>query len=239
MFSLVIYKKTKIFYINLCNCPIASFKNIFFLIGLLFIKMFYLIEAEDYVRVEPKLFGLETIDAVKQQLKETYAQHVDKEFGAVVNVIDVMEVGEGIIIAGDGAAYYKSQFKLLTWKPELQELCLGEISEITNFGAFMNLGILNGMIHISQTMEDFVSFSKSGTLLGKSGKKSLKKGDQCLARIIAISYKENEPKIGLTMRQPGLGKLEWIEEDKKRAKLAVKLATKKEEKQVKGKGKKK
>ena len=201
--------------------------------------MFYLIEAEDYVRVEPRLFGLETIEAVKQQLKETYSKHIDKEFGAVINVIDVLEVGEGIIIAGDGAAYYKSVFKMLTWKPELQELCFGEISEITNFGAFMNLGTLNGMIHISQTMEDYVSFSKSGTLIGKSGKKSLKKGDQCLARIIAISYKENEPKIGLTMRQPGLGKLDWIADEKKKAKLAAKLASKKEEKAEKGKGKKK
>ena len=199
--------------------------------------MFYLIEAEDYVRVEPKLFGLDTMDAVKQQLKETYSQHIDKEFGSVINVLDVTEVGEGIIIPGDGAAYYKSAFKLLTWKPEMQELCFGEISEITNFGAFINLGALNGMIHISQTMEDFVSFSKTDTLIGKSGKKSLKKGDQCLARIIAISYKESEPKIGLTMRQPGLGKLDWISEDKKRAKLTIKLASKREEKQTKGKKK--
>lgn len=198
--------------------------------------MFYLTEAEDYVRVEPKLFGLETIEAVKQQLKETYTNHTDREFGAVINVIDVLEVGEGIIIPGDGAAYYKSKFKLLTWKPEMQELCFGTISEITNFGAFINLGALNGMIHISQTMEDYVSFSKSGTLVGKSGKKSLKKGDQCLARIIAISYKENEPKIGLTMRQPGLGKLEWIQDEKRKAKQAL-VREKKETKGKKGKKK--
>jgi len=198
--------------------------------------MFYLTEAEDYVRVEPKLFGLETIEAVKQQLKETYTNHTDREFGAVINVIDVLEVGEGIIIPGDGAAYYKSKFKLLTWKPEMQELCFGTISEITNFGAFINLGALNGMIHISQTMEDYVSFSKSGTLVGKSGKKGLKKGDQCLARIIAISYKEDEPKIGLTMRQPGLGKLEWIQDEKRKAKQAL-VREKKETKGKKGKKK--
>ena len=31
-----------------------------------------------------------------------------------------------------------------------------------------------------------------------------------MARVVAISHKGEEPKIGLTMRQPGLGKLEWI-----------------------------
>ena len=35
-----------------------------------------------------------------------------------------------------------------------------------------------------------------------------------LARIIAISLKSKETaKIGLTMRQPGMGKMEWIEKE--------------------------
>jgi len=199
--------------------------------------MFYLTEIEDYVRVEPKLFGLATLDAVKQQLKETYSEYVSKELGKVVGVVDVLKVGEGIIIPGDGAAYYKSRFKLLVWKPEMQELVYGIISEITNFGAFMDLGVMQGMIHISQTMDDYVSFSKSNTLIGKSSKKSLKKNDLCLARIVAISFKTEEPKIGLTMRQPGLGKLEWIKEEKIKAKKAAEKAAKEEEKKVKGKKK--
>jgi len=173
--------------------------------------MFYLIHVEDFIRVEPRFFGLPTREAVEQQLKESYKDHFDKELGFVIAVTGVNEIEEGILIPGDGAAYYKSSFKLLVWKPELQELVYGTISEITNFGAFIELGAAQGMIHISQTMDDYVSFSKTNTLTGKSGKKTLKKGDTCLARVVAVSYKLGEPKIGLTMRQPGLGKLEWIE----------------------------
>jgi DNA-directed RNA polymerase subunit E' len=97
---------------------------------------------------------------------------------------------------------------------DVQEIVYGIIDEITNFGAFINLGVMKGMIHISQTMDDYVSFSKTNTLVGKSGKRSLKKGDTCMARVVAISHKGDEPKIGLTMRQPGLGKIEWVKEDK-------------------------
>ena len=50
----------------------------------------------------------------------------------------------------------------------------------------------------------------------------LKKKDECLARIVAMSYKGDNPKIGLTMRQPGLGKLEWIKEEKKKALASAK-----------------
>jgi DNA-directed RNA polymerase subunit E' len=206
--------------------------------------MFYLIEVEDYIRVEPKLFGLPTMESVDKQLKETYADYYDKDMGKVISIIEVLEVGEGVLIPGDGATYYRSRFKLLVWKPELQELVYGIISEITNFGAFMDLGAMKGMIHISQTMDDYVSFNKSNSLIGKASKRTLKQGDLCLARIVAISHKGGELKIGLTMRQPGLGKLEWIKEDQaKKNKVALK-ELKDEEKAVKGaekkvKGKKK
>ena len=200
--------------------------------------MFYITEVEDYVRVEPKLFGMPTGEAVENQLHETYKEYYDKELGKAVAVIDVLDVGEGVIIPGDGATYYKSNFKLLTWKPELQELVYGIISEITNFGAFINMGVMRGMIHISQTMDDYVSFSKLNTLTGKESKRILKSGDICLARVVAISHKGEEPKIGLTMRQPGLGKLEWIKEDQLKKQKEASKAAKTEEKAVKGKERK-
>ena len=198
--------------------------------------MFYLAEIQDHVRVEPRLFGLPTTEAVKKQLEETYEDYYDKELGKVILVIDVLEVREGIIIPGDGAAYYNSRFKLLLWRPELQELVYGQISEIVNFGAFIDMGAMKGMIHIGQTMNDYVSFSKSNTLLGKASKRTLKQGDLCLARIVAISHKGDEPKIGLTMRQPGLGKLEWIKEEQVKKQKETQKAVKAEEKAIKAKG---
>jgi DNA-directed RNA polymerase subunit E' len=179
--------------------------------------MFYEVLVTDHVRVEPNKFGIDTDEAVRMQLEESYSGFQDKDIGTVVAVLDVIDVKEGIIIPGDGAAYYESTFKLIVFRPELQELIYGTIEEITNFGAFMNMGIIRGMIHISQTMDDFVSFSDTGVLTGKDGKKNLVQKDNCIARIVAISYKGEEPKIGLTMRQPGLGKLEWVKAEKEKS----------------------
>jgi DNA-directed RNA polymerase subunit E' len=192
--------------------------------------MFYLTEVEDHVRVEPRHFGLPTMEAVEKQLNESYVDSVSKELGFVINVVRVDNVGDGIIIPGDGATYYKSRFTVLAWRPELQELVYGSIEEITNFGAFMSIGPARGMIHISQTMDDYVSLNKTGTLSGKISKRALGVGDKCLARIVAISFKMGEPKIGLTMRQPGLGKLEWVEERRKKEEKTKKTAAKPEKK---------
>ena len=199
--------------------------------------MFYLAEVQDHIRVKPKHFGLPTQESIERQLNDSYIGSVSKDLGYVVSVVSVDDVGDGVIIPGDGAAYYDSKFKILIWKPELHELVYGTISEIASFGAFMDMGVMQGMIHISQTMEDYVSMSKSGTLSGKASKRSLGKGDNCVAKIVAISFKSGEPKIGLTMRQPGLGKIEWLEQDNaKRNKIAKRAEAK--EKSKKG-GKKK
>jgi len=186
--------------------------------------MFYEVLVTDHVRVEPNKFGMDTDEAVRTQLEESYSGFQDKDIGTVVAVLDVMEVKEGIIIPGDGAAYYESTFKLIVFKPELQELVYGTVEEITSFGAFMSMGPIRGMIHISQTMDDFVSFSDTGVLTGKDGKKTLVQGDKCIARIVAISYKGEDPKIGLTMRQPGLGKLDWVKAEKEKSDAASKQA---------------
>jgi DNA-directed RNA polymerase subunit E' len=201
--------------------------------------MFYKLEVKGHVRVEPELFGFPVKEAIAKQLERKYSNYIDKEFGAVISVLEVSKVGEGIIIPGDAAAYYESTFKLLVFRPELQEIVYGQVSQIANFGAFMNLGAVESMLHISQTMDDYVSFSKANSLLGKNSKRSLKKNDLCIARIVAISFKTIPPKVGLTMRQQGLGKIEWIKEDKRKAKLMAEKIARAEARVTKGKKKRK
>jgi len=177
--------------------------------------MFYRIQLEDHIRVQPKYFGLDLTEALLKSIKLNYDGVISTELGVVVDVLKVNVIGEGSVIFGDGAGYYTTTFELLTFKPEQQEIIAGRIKDIADFGAFITLGPIDGMIHISQTIDDFVSFAKDKVLTGRDSKKSLKVGDSCRARIIAISFKDvTNPKIGLTMRQPGLGKIEWLNEDK-------------------------
>lgn len=179
--------------------------------------MFYNVKVKDHVRVPPRMFGLNKKDAVLKNIRKAYENYVSKELGFVVNVIDVGEVEEGVIVPGDGAGYYETEFELLTFKPELNELVFGRIRDITDFGAFMDMGGVEGMVHISQSMDDYVSFSKEKVLQGKKSSQTLKVGDRCKARIIAISYKDlHSPKIGLTMRQEGLGKVDLQQDNNKK-----------------------
>ena len=199
--------------------------------------MYSILQIKSSIRVPPNLLAKDLKDAVKTAVQKEFTGTIGKE-GLFLSVIDVKEIGGGTIIPGDGAIYYETIFDVLTYKPILQEAIDGEVSEVTEFGVFIRMGPIDGLVHVSQVMDDYVNYSNTGVLTGKESKRSLKVKDGVRARIIAISLKSLKgTKIGLTMRQPGLGKLEWLEADKKQAAAPVK--EKKPEKKEKKKSEKK
>jgi len=178
--------------------------------------LFKLIIREDTIRIPPETFG-NPLEAVgHQQVKAKYEGVVDEELGYVIAVTEVKVSSIGKIIPGDGATYHKVNFSLLTFYPKIQEVVEGEVVEIADFGAFVRIGPIDALLHVSQLMDDFISYDeKQGVLLGKESKRRLMSGDQVRVRITAVSLGRagSSGKIGVTARQPFLGKLEWIETD--------------------------
>ena len=182
---------------------------------------FKLIEAEDVVRIPPSELGRPIREVAKEQVKAKYENVVNEDLGYVILVVDVDVDPVGKILHGDGSTYHRATFKLLTFYPEVQEVIEGEVVEVTDFGAFVRMGPEDALLHVSQIMDDFISYDeKHGFLIGKESQRKLGKGDMVRARIIAVSFPKGGRggKIGITIRQPFLGKLEWIDEDLGRAK---------------------
>jgi DNA-directed RNA polymerase subunit E' len=178
--------------------------------------MFKLITLEDTIRIPPEKFGQPIESVGYEQLKSKYEGMVDEELGYVIAVTDIQINSIGKIIPGDGATYHRTVFSLLTFLPKLQEVVEGEVVEIADFGAFVRVGPIDTLLHVSQLMDDFISYDeKQGVLMGKETKRKLGTGDQVRVRITAVSLARggSSGKVGVTARQPFLGKLEWIQQD--------------------------
>jgi len=179
--------------------------------------MYRIVTVEDKIRVPPTKLKMKVKDAVKESIADQFEGIINPRLGVILSVISVEKVEEGRIIPEDPGVYYNSTFKLLTFKPEVHELTYAEVIDNTEFGSFIRIGPMDGLIHISQLMDDFVSYdSKNAMFLGKETKRTLKEKDKIKARIISVSLRDKENKIGLTMRQPMLGALSWIEEEKRK-----------------------
>jgi len=186
--------------------------------------VFKLVTLEDTIRIPPEKFG-EPIEKVGyEQLKLNYEGMVDDQLGYVVAVTDIKVNPVGKIIPGDGATYHRVVFSLLTFHPIIQEVVEGEVVEIADFGAFVRVGPIDSLLHVSQLMDDFISHDeKQGMLMGKETKRKLMTGDHVRARVTAVSLGRGgvSGKIGVTARQPFLGKIEWIKKDVEKLRTKV------------------
>ena len=190
--------------------------------------MYYKTKIEDTVRIPPYRFEDPLEEVAIQTLNETYASNLDKKLGLLICVNEIEEIGEGRLIMGDGASYHKVIFNAIFFKPEQHEIFDGEVIDIVEYGAFVRIGPMDGLIHVSQVTDDYISYnSKRGTLIAKESNKTLDEGDLVRARAVSVSIKDESTnnmqntrnsKIPLTMRQTNLGRFEWIEEAKQKGK---------------------
>ena len=179
--------------------------------------MYFKMTLEDKVRVPPHRLG-EDLDAViLNVLQEQLEGSIAKEIGIFIAVTKVLDIGEGELIPGDGAVYYDVRFEAVVLRLALQEVIEGEVVETTSFGAFISLGPIDAMLHVSQISDEYINYDeKNGRLICQDSKRAITVGDGIRARIVALSLNEREPresKIGLTMRQSGLGTTAWLEEE--------------------------
>lgn len=178
---------------------------------------------EDTIRIPPERFGVPLKKVGYEQLKLKYEGMVDEELGYVIAVTDINVSPIGKILPGDGATHHRVTFSLLTFYPKIQEIVEGEVVEVADFGVFVRIGPIDALLHVSQLMDDFITYDeKQGVLMGKETKRRITAGDHVRVRITAVSLGRGgeSGKVGVTARQPFLGKLEWIETDVTKSKGA-------------------
>ncbi len=133
----------------------------------------------------------------------------------IISILEIKKLGDGIMVHGDGGVYQKITYKALAFVPRINEVVEGSVvSIVAKIGAFIRFGTFEGLLHIGQIMDDRIEINEANrTLLGKDTKKDLKVGDRVRIRIVMMSISSASSKdrrIGFTMKQPGLGKLEWL-----------------------------
>ncbi len=176
--------------------------------------MYKRLTIEDKVRVPPQHFGEDVDESVKAGLESEVEGRIDPEIGVVIAVEKVNSIEGGDIKPEDAGVHYDVEFEALIFEPELHEVVFGEVVDITEFGAFIRIGPFDGLCHVSQIMDEYVNLDEENSMLVSEERDfTLGIGDVVTARIIAASMDSQDTnKINLTMRQPGLGKEEWVEQ---------------------------
>ncbi|MEM1643598.1 MAG: DNA-directed RNA polymerase [Desulfurococcaceae archaeon] len=171
------------------------------------------------IRIPPEDFEKPLKRIAIKVLSNTYEGVVSKNLGVIIAVLDANPAPEGKVIHGDGASYHETEFTVLAFNPVLQEVVEGEVVTVANYGVFVDLGAVDGFIHRSQISEEEIEYDpvRPALRLASSGR-FLEKGDVVRARIYNIAASAQKGlRISLTIRQPNLGKVEWLAKSKEKA----------------------
>lgn len=181
--------------------------------------MYYIHTITDTISIPPQHMGEEPKKVAEDILRKKYERVLDRDMGIIIAVFNISGMGSGFVVPGDPNVHMEVTFDALTFAVEVDEVVVGEVSELVDFGCFVRIGPIDGLVHLSQITTDFMSYDKKGGFFSsRSSGRSLKKGDLVYAKVSSVSMKNSikDIKIALTMRPEGLGKPEWLRETKPR-----------------------
>lgn len=182
--------------------------------------MYQIVEREGVIRIPPDKLDEDFDTLIAGLAQQSFEGRMNSNHELTLLITDIKPKGNGRILHGDGGIYQKVRYSALVYKPAMHEITDGTVVEVLKYGAFIRIGPLDGLLHISQIMDDHIDVDTANErLIGRETKRDLKVNDNVRVRIVAVSVNERNPresKIGLTMRQVGLGKIEWLEDDWKK-----------------------
>ncbi|MBX0286945.1 DNA-directed RNA polymerase [Haloarcula salinisoli] len=182
--------------------------------------MYKRVRLRDTVEVPPRHLADVSPGMVKKLLQDKLEGRMDEDVGSVVSVIEVHDIGDGAVLPNKPGVYYEAEFDALTFDPQMQEVVDGEVVEVVNFGAFIGIGPVDGLLHVSQISDEYLAYDEENQqLASRESNRTLGVGDPVRARIVTKSIDERNPrdsKIGLTAKQVGLGKHGWLKEERKK-----------------------
>ena len=182
--------------------------------------MYKRVRLKDTVEVPPKHLADVTPERVKRLLQDKLEGRMDEEVGSVVSVSEVHEIGDGTVLPSRPGVYYEAEFDAVTFDPQMQEVVDGTVVEVVEFGAFVGLGPVDGLLHVSQISDEYLAYDgENQQLASTESNATLGVDDAVRVRVVTKSVDERNPrdsKIGLTAKQVGLGKHGWLREERER-----------------------
>lgn len=106
--------------------------------------MFVLTTVADTIRISPSMFVQPTLSSVHDEIEKKYPNRVIMDVGLVIcRYGDALQLGDGVCVAGDGAAHHEVVFRLVVFRPFVEEVCVGNILESNEDGIKVTIGFFD------------------------------------------------------------------------------------------------
>jgi len=103
--------------------------------------MFVLTLLADTIRIPPHLLAQPTLTSVQAEIEKRYPNKIIVDVGLVLCPYGPpLEVGDGILAPGDGGAHHQVVFQCVVFRPFVDEVLIGTVTESREGGVMVRVG---------------------------------------------------------------------------------------------------
>ncbi len=103
--------------------------------------MFVITTVAETICIPPSIFYQPTMTSVHDEIDKKYPNRVIMDLGLVIcRYGDVLQIGDGVCVPGDGSAHHEVVFRLVVFRPFVEEVCVGTIQSCNEEGIYVSLG---------------------------------------------------------------------------------------------------
>ena len=114
-------------------------------------RMFQITTLSDSsVRVPPPSLSKPTLEAVTEELENSYVDRVVEDVGLVVTLYEIHSVEGGDVYPGDGGAHFAVTFSVVVFCPFEGEVLVGKLKSCDEHGLKISLGFFDD-VHVPES----------------------------------------------------------------------------------------
>jgi DNA-directed RNA polymerase III subunit RPC8 len=103
--------------------------------------MFILTTIVDIIRIPAHMMASSTLTSLHSEIDEKYPDRVLMDVGLVIcRFGDCLKITNGLCVPGDGGSHHECLFKLVVFRPFVEEVCLGRIVKSDADGIQVSVG---------------------------------------------------------------------------------------------------
>ncbi|EED90573.1 RPC25,-like protein to dna-directed RNA polymerase III 25 kDa polypeptide, partial [Thalassiosira pseudonana CCMP1335] len=103
--------------------------------------MFVLTLLADTIRIPPPLLSQPTLTSIQTEISKRYPNKIIVDVGLIICPYGPpLEIGDGILVPGDGGAHHQVLFQCLVFRPFVEEVLIGTVSDCNEEGVCVSVG---------------------------------------------------------------------------------------------------
>ncbi|GAA5828041.1 hypothetical protein JCM11251_005704 [Rhodosporidiobolus azoricus] len=120
--------------------------------------MFTFCVQKDTIRVEARDFSKDPVDAIREEIHRRYANRVIPNVGLCISLLDILSTSEGAVMYGDGCYYYRTEFRLIVFRPYIGEAILARVKSQSPEGIVVTVGFFDDILIPPTLLPDYSTF---------------------------------------------------------------------------------